>query len=117
MAPTYPAGPPPRKITSNEAMEQKVGGGKWGLGSGLKGRSLPTPTPHSPLLIDQHERVLHQPAEDLEELRAHRAVDDAVIAAHREPHALAHHRLAVDDHQLVLARADGDDARLRRVDD
>src|SRR6478752_9091659 len=70
-----------------------------------------------PWSVDEHERILDQAAQRLEELRADRAIDDAVVAAHRDAHAVADHRLAVHDDELLLARPDGEDARLGRVDD
>src|SRR5215218_2721324 len=70
-----------------------------------------------PWSVHEHERILDQPPQRLEELRAHRAVDDAVIAAHRDAHAVAHDGLAIHDDELLLARADREDARLGWVDD
>src|SRR5829696_778564 len=78
------------KITSNEAM-------RWS--------------------VDEHEGILDQPPERLEEPGADGAVDDAVVAAHRHAHALADDGGAVLDDRPVLRGADGEDGRLRRVDD
>src|SRR5919109_3326157 len=97
MAHTYPAGPPPTTITSNELVAT---------------RSLQeSPSVH------QGQRVLQHALERLEESRAGRAVDHPVVAGHREAHpspdgdgSLVHHRLL--DHP-----ADCDDARFRWIDD
>src|SRR5688572_13863143 len=70
-----------------------------------------------PWSVHEHERILDQAAQRLKELRADGAVDDAVIAAHRDAHAIAHDRLAVDDDELLLTRADGEDAGLGGIDD
>src|SRR5689334_546755 len=74
MAQTYPAGPPPMMITSNW-----LAIGRWSLVVGRWARS-----PH------QGEWILEQGLERLQEGRARRAVDGAVVAAHGHPHLLPH---------------------------
>src|SRR5436309_2054175 len=68
-------------------------------------------------LSEQVERILQNLLEGLEELRAGRAVNDAVVAGHRDSHQLAHDDLAVADDRPGRHRADGEDGGLRRVDD
>src|SRR5947209_550712 len=68
-------------------------------------------------LSEQVERVLQNLLEGLEELRAGRAVNDAVVAGHRDAHQLADDDLAVADDRAGRHRADGEDGGLRRVDD
>src|SRR5215218_2044665 len=106
IAPTYPAGPPPRKITSKDAMK------------GEPGREGPTDAATwRRASVHEHQRVLNQPPQRLEELGAHGPIDDPMVAAHGDAHAAAHDGLAVDDDELLLARADGEDPRLGRIDD
>ena len=50
-------------------------------------------------------------------LRAERAVDDTVIARHRDGHALADLDLTVDDDRRVDDGADREDAGLGRIQD
>src|SRR6185312_4361523 len=45
---------------------------------------------------DEHQRVLDQPAQRLQEFRSRRSVDHAMVAAHRYPKPLAYHQIAID---------------------
>src|SRR6266566_5720185 len=65
----------------------------------------------------QHgQRVIDQLLESGEELRADRAVDDAMIAGERAGHHRGDRELAVLHHRPLLAGPDREDAALRRVD-
>src|SRR5687767_3141850 len=59
--------------------------------------------------VHQHERVLDQSPQGLEETSAEGSIDDAMIAAHRDAHAFSRDDLSVDDHRLVLERANRED--------
>src|SRR5579862_3854372 len=98
MAPTYPAGPPPTKITSYEAMRIGV--------RVVKGRR-----PSRRLGVSEYhqQRVLDQLPQGLQEARASCSIDHPMIATHRDPHSAANRRRAVDDHRSRLHRANGED--------
>src|SRR5436190_17570672 len=69
-------------------------------------------------LLDQHRcRLLDIGPEGLQELRAQRAVDDAMIDRERAAHHVADHHLALAHDDALLADADREDHRLRRIDD
>src|SRR5688500_1990986 len=68
-------------------------------------------------LVHQHQRVLDQPPERLEEPGAEGAVHYPVVAAHGDPHSLAMDELAVDYDGFFFERADREDADLGRIDD
>src|SRR3954452_25622921 len=65
----------------------------------------------------QRDRLLEDRLHAREELRRRRAAEDAVVAGDRDVHAVAGDHLAVADDRLLLHLADGQDRRLRRVDD
>src|SRR3954469_7561848 len=65
----------------------------------------------------QRDRLLEDRLHAREELRRRRAAEDAVVAGDRDVHAVAGDDLAVADDRLLLHLADGQDRRLRRVDD
>src|SRR5258707_2754172 len=68
--------------------------------------------------LQQHrERVFDELPEGGEELRADRAVDNAVIARQSAGHHRRDRELPVLDDRARLAGADREDAALRRVDD
>src|SRR5947207_10045677 len=75
------------------------------------------PGPRAFGLSEQVERVLQNLLEGLEELRAGRAVNDAMVARHRDPHQLSHDDLPVAHDRLRGHRADGEYGGLRRVYD
>src|SRR5690348_16206455 len=96
IAPTYPAGPPPMKITSYEAMSS---------GRSRVVRKVDAGS------VNDHQRVLEHAPQVLQEARAGGTVDHAMIAAHGEACALADDDRAIDDDRFVFDLADGNDAR------
>src|SRR4026208_8249 len=81
MAQTYPAGPPPTPITSNEAtmlLQGSVISGQWSVIIGQ--RSVPVSIPHYPLITDHRplpdecQRILEQQLQRLQKLGPGRAV-------------------------------------------
>src|SRR5260370_18226 len=69
-------------------------------------------------LLDQHRgRLLDIGAQRLQVLRAHRAVDHAMIDRQGAAHHVAHDHLALARDRPHLAHADRQDHRLRRIDD
>src|SRR6185437_4510829 len=100
IAPTYPAGPPPRKITSKEAIGIRSfseSGRRWSE--------------------YEHERILDQPPQSLHEARAGGAVHCAMVAAHCDTNASAHRQRSVHHDGDVGHRAHREDRDLRRIDD
>src|SRR5204862_3331588 len=65
----------------------------------------------------ERERIFDELSDRLQEFGSGRAVDDAVIAAHGDAHALPHLELAIDHHRLRLYAADGDNPGFWRIDD
>src|ERR1051325_589854 len=71
----------------------------------------------NPQLEQHRQRILQHLLQRLQERRARRSVDHAMVTAHRQTHAAAHdHPLALR-HCLRRDRSDRDDSRLGRVDD
>ena len=70
-------------------------------------------------MLDQKKRgVLQQPAKFLQILRAQRAIDHAMIAAHADAHSLTRNDLvAIVDDRFLHDRADRQNKTLRRIDD
>ena len=68
--------------------------------------------------LDQKQRgIFKEVAEFFQILRAERAVDHAMIAAHRNRHALAGDDLiAIIDHRNLRDFSDSEDETLRRID-
>src|SRR5688572_28934999 len=76
------------------------------------------PSSQSRYTLREHQHGLFEEVPNrLQKPRAHRAVDHAMVAAHRHTHAWAHHDLAVLYYRPFLDSADGDDSGLRRIDD
>ena len=84
----------------------------WLLGS----RMLPVSVTAHRLSPEHRQRILQHRLERLQELRSRRAVDDAVIARHGQPEPPPHRELAFVRHRLLHDPPDGQDPRLRRVD-
>src|SRR5258706_4126129 len=68
------------------------------------------------ILYDHHDRIFDQQLERPDQLGAERAVDRALVAGQRHAHDLRHFDLAVLDDRSLLAGADRQDGRVRRVD-
>src|SRR5207237_10026824 len=80
-----------------------------------KGRKTPVVTRGS-ASHHHHHGVFDQHLERAYQLGAERAVDGAVIAGQRHAHRLRDLDLARADYRALLAGADGEDRRLRRID-
>ena len=71
-----------------------------------------------PALNQQQGGILQQTAEFLEIFRAERAVDDTMIAAHRDRHAMAdYHLIAIINHRDFCELAYSENETLRRIND
>src|SRR5580704_4590777 len=68
------------------------------------------------LLHQHHHRVLDQRLERADQDCAERAIHRAMIARHGHAHDVGGFDLAVAYHGALLAGADGEDGRLRRID-
>ncbi len=106
--------------SSSAALAQRTRGTKTNADSATHGAMVERENFRRPTrpTTSSKGRIFQQMPQLLQIFRAERAVDHAMIAAHRDRHAMAHADLvAIVDHGPLRDRADGEDETLRRIDD
>src|SRR5712691_5740839 len=115
MAQTYPAGPPPRTMTSKDCA--KIYSLRGGLLEGWTVGTCLIPTFQQSNLQQHSQRVLEHLFQSLQIRGARCPVDHPVITAHRDPQPAPHDDAIAVGHGLRDDAADRDDAGLGRIDD
>src|SRR5215207_9053324 len=134
IAVTYPPGPAPMTMMSYWSamfLSLVIPGGpgldpgstrdlhpKMALHFGLRSRAFRCASDGMTALLNQHpHRVLDEVLQGADQSRPEGAVDGAVVTGEGEAHHRRDRELALAHHRPLLARADGEDGRVRRVDD